>query len=361
MEIISQVPQPIEKPEESMGCLSEVGLFLSGAVLPLGSLAFYRKMSQRGVMKAMLFFLVFTSAITCLFTIGATIAVYSVSGEIQKAYADGTIPEITISKGTAEVKGREPVILLDGKSSQGEKILVAVDTTGVIKQIDRYQYTQGILITKTEMHFLNKGEYQKFPLQELNTYFEKDPLLINAETVTQAWNGMSAIIAVVVLISLWIWHFILRLMIIAMYALVVWGVVALLRPGTKFDPIIITGLYAIVPALYLARLFSRVEFTLPGMQTFFLFVFWTIGLVAALMEHPFFKTERPLRSWTALIGVPMLILFIVDSIKAIPAPYGAPLLWAAFILTFIALAGVRGFFRYQDGQQKPPPETIQTL
>jgi hypothetical protein len=359
MESISQVSQP-EQPQESAGCLSEVGWFFSGAVLPMGSLMFYRKAAQKSVGKAMLFFFVFTSVIACLLTVGAAIALSSASSEIRKAYESGQVPEIKISAGVAEVDGQQPLVLLDDTNSQGDRIFVALDTTGKIARIDESRYDQGLLLTRTDLHFLNKGDYQILPLSEINSAFNQDPLLINADTVTQAWGTFSAVIAVVALIFLWLWHFVFRLMIIAIYALVLWGIVSLARPGTGFSPVIISGLYAIVPAMYIAHLFSRSGFSFPGLQSFFLLIFWVIGLVASLMDHPMLKAERPLRGWTALIGAPMLLLFTVDLIKAIPAPYGAPALWAAFILTFIALAGARVFFRFQESQT-PPSSTIPTL
>jgi hypothetical protein len=211
------------------------------------------------------------------------------------------------------------------------------------------------LLTRTELHVLNQGKYQNVPLSEINKMVGQDPLIINADTVTKAWGTLSAILMLLALVGLWLWHFVFRLMVIAMYALVLWGIVALMRPKTGFGPIIISGLYAVVPAIYISHLFSRSGFTFPGLQSFFLFIFWIIGLVASLMDHPLLNAERPLRLWTAFIGVPMLILFIVDAIVAIPAPYGGIALWALTILTFIALAGVRAFFRYQDNQ---PPSAI---
>jgi hypothetical protein len=352
MEIMSQMPQS-QQPQENAGCLSEVGWFFSAAVLPMGSLTFYRKAARKSVGNAMLFFFVFTSIIACLITAGTTLALYSVSSEIQKAYESGKVPEITISNGVTEVNGQQPFVLVDREDSQGQPILIAVDTTGKLSEIDKSVYDQGFLLTRTDLHILNKGDYQIVPLSEINKAFEKDPLIINAETVTQAWATFSIVFAVIALIGLWLWHFVFRLMIIAMYALVLWGIVAMARPGTGFSPILISGLYAIVPAIYISHLFSRSGFTFPGVQSIFLFIFWTIGLIASLVDHPMLKAERPLREWTALIGAPMLIVFMVDSVKALPEPYGVAVLWVVFILTFITLAGARAFFRFQESQSPP--------
>lgn len=350
MESISQTPQLEENHKTNPGCLSEIGWFFSGAILPMGSVSFYLKATQKNVGSAILFFFFFTSMIACLLTVNFGISMFSVSSEIQKAYENGSIPEIVIANGAAEVDGQQPIILLDGTSEQGETIIVALDTTGKINTIDEARYDQGFLLTRTELHILNRGEYQKVPLSEINAAFEQDPLVIDADTVTQAWGILSVIIIVLALIFLGLWHFVFRLMIITMFALIIWGIASIIRPNTGFGPVIISGLYAIVPAIYISHLFSRANFTFPGLQTFFFIIFWAIGLIASLTNHPLLSAERPLRLWTALIGAPMLILFIVDLIKTIPAPYGVILLWLAAILTLITLAGVRLFFRYQDSQ-----------
>lgn len=352
MESISQIGQPEQsQTKPGSGCLSEIGWFFSGAVLPIGSLTFYRQATQRSVGKAILFFFVFTSVIACLLTTSVAIAMFSLMDEIQNAYTSGQVPEITISKGVTQVSGTQPLVLIDNENSQGQRIFAAIDTTGKITRIDQARYYQGFLLTRTELHVLNRGEYQKVPLSEVNNLFERDPLIINADSVRQAWGIISAISAVVVLIFLWLWHFMFRLMIILVYALIFWGIVSLFRPNVGFGVIITCGLYAIVPAIYISHLFSRSGFSLPGLQSLFLVGFWVIGLIASLLEHPLLKTERPMRTWTALLGVPMLILFIIDSIAAIPAPYGVIALWAITILTVIALVSVRLFFRYRDSRR----------
>ena len=83
-------------------------------------------------------------------------------------------------------------------------------------------------------------------------------------TVSQAWGLLSVVIVIVMFILLVLWHSIVRLMFIAMAALVVWGIVSLLKPNTGFGPVIITGLYAVIPAIYISHLFSRADLGLPG-------------------------------------------------------------------------------------------------
>jgi hypothetical protein len=351
-ENITPEAQPGKK-ANGAGCLGELGWFFSGAVLPMGSFTYYRKAAGKSVGSAILFFIILTLVISTLATISAGIAMFSVMNGIQKAYADGDVPEITITNGVAEVDGPQPFILFDETGASGERILVATDTSGEITEIDTRLYDQGFLLTRTDLHILNqqRNDYQVVPLTELHTLFEQDPIIINAQTVSQAWGIMAAVLVVVVFIFLVLWHTVLRLMIISMMALIAWGIVSLIRPKTGFGPIIITGLYAIVPAIYFSHLFSRSGLSFPGLQTFFLVIFWVIGLVVTFTDTKFFNEDRPLRLWTAFIGLPMLLLFIVDMFWEIPSPTGPIVLWVTTLLTMLVLIGLRLYFRFRD--QKP--------
>ena len=163
------------------------------------------------------------------------------------------------------------------------------------------------------------------------------------------------IIVVVAFVFIAIWFTVVRLMIIAMIALMLWGIATLIKPGTGFGPVIISGLYAIVPAIYLSHLLSRSGLSFPGLQTFFLLVFWSIGLLVSLLETKFLAADRPLRLWTAWIGLPLLIVYIVDMFWQFPAPYGVFVLWAVTLLTVLVLIALRGYFRYTDAKPVGQP------
>src|SRR4026209_967781 len=127
MFMMEENPIPESQPEKqsnASGCLGQVGWLLSGAVLPLGSFAYYRKAAQKSVGSAILLFVFFTLVISVLSTISFGVAIVSVIRGIQQAYADGDVPEITISHSVAEVDGAQPFILLDGEDANGQTILV---------------------------------------------------------------------------------------------------------------------------------------------------------------------------------------------------------------------------------------------
>ena len=345
--------QPDLPKEKRSGCLGELGWFASGSILPLFSLYFYRKASERKVGLALLFFLAFTLGVSILSTVGLGLSMAGVTQEIRQAFDDGAFPEITIADGVAQVDAPTPLILFD-EDTGSQITFVAIDTTGKIREIDRYQYSQGILLTRAELHVLNNARYEVLPLHELNRMFEKDPIIINAETVTNTWITFSIGFSIIAFIFIFLWEAIARLMILALYALVLWGIVSLIRPNTKFDVIIISALYAIIPAIYLTYLCSRIGLRFPGLQTLILLPFWIAAMVAALSEAHFFSEERPLRLWTALIGLPMLVLLCIDRLLELPSPYGPASLWGLTMLTALLLVGVRLFFRYKDRKMNEP-------
>lgn len=354
MEVTSASTQTKADPRAG-GLPQEIAWFLSGAVLPLASLSYYRAATRRPVAIALLFLLLFTSSIAVLSTLELAVSMTSVLADIRTAYEDGTLPAIIIENGIARVDAAEPVVLLD-EPQQGGRILVAIDTTGQIQEIDRGRFTQGFLLTRTELHMLNNGEYQAVPLRDLHTAFERDPIIINAETVSQAWAWITVTLVISALIFLIAWHFFVRLMFVAALGLLVWGLVSLMRPNAGFGPVIISGIYACVPAIYLSHVFGRSGASFPGLQTLLLIVFWGIGLAAGLGSDPFLSKERPARLWTALLGVPMLVVFILDLFLQFPEPAGAIALWTVTLLTIAVIAGLRLYFRFRGTLVNAPAE-----
>lgn len=347
--IISEIP--IEDNSNNIGCLGQIGLFLSGIILPIGSSSFYRKVAKKSVGSAILFFVFFTVVISFLVTIKIAISAFSVIESIETAFEDGDVPEITIQNGIAEVSGEQPFILINAPDASGQMMFVGIDTSGDITEINSYYY-QGFLLTRTELHMITpQNGYQVVPLADINTMFEKDPIVIDAESVSQLWATFSTIFVIVAFFFLVLWHVIVRLMVISMIALIIWGIVSLLKPNTGFGPVIITGLYAIVPAIYLSHLFSRSNISFLGLQTFFLLIFWIFGLLVNLVDIKFFTEEQPLRLWTALIGTPMLLLYVLDIFWQFESPYDNVALWGVSIFTGLGLIGLRLFLRFRN--QKP--------
>jgi len=343
-----ETSQPLPAVPPSGGLLQQIGLFLGGLVLPLGSLTFYRKVSQQRVAVALLFFLLFTTGISFLITLNVGKDLWPVQGEIQKAFDQGKFPEITIRNGLAQVKGDQTQVLIDQ-----DTMFVAIDMTGQYTGIDRTKYTQGFLLTQDTLVFLSQnGQYRSLPLSQFNEVFNQDPIVINAQTTVQFWQAFTLITVIVVFLALLVWSTLLRLMYVAMLALIIWAVISLFRPKAGFGPVIISGLYALVPAIYLTYLFDLAKLSFPGLQTLLLLPFWVIGLMASFSGADFFR-ERSLRLWRAVIGLPLLLLLMVDIF--VPYQYEAGIAWALAVLTFLALLGV-GLVTRGSGPAPAPVE-----
>lgn len=328
--------QSAAKPQSPVsGCLNELGWLGAGFVMPCASLMLYRRAARRRVIWAALFFLLFSLVLTTLTTINIGTAMFSARKDIQQVFDTGEMPEITIRDGVATTDAEQPLVLLDE-----ERTIIMIDTDSTYRQIDRSRYDRGILLTSHSLHLLdNNGRYQEMRLRDLNEAFG-NPIIINADSVNRFWIGFSAIATVLVFFALVVWNTLVRFMYVTMLALVIWGAISLFRRDTGFGLVLNTGLYAIVPAVYAHYLLGRLGVQFITLQTMLLLPVWAIALVAALAEpgSGFLRDERPLRSWRALIGMPMLLVFALDVVLAWPK--GKFVVWPVALLTFVVLLAV---------------------
>ncbi len=351
---MNELPIPQPQTPAGAGCLGEVGRFLSGFILPLGSFSFYRRAAQKSAGQAILFFFVFTMAASFFASIGMGITMQTVGRDIRQSYEDGTIPVITIRNGVAEVDAPQPLILADIQDPGTPRTIIIIDTTGRTRQIDSSQYDQGLLLKERELHLLNEnGEYQVLPLEELNTLFETDTIVINAETATRGWRLFSILFVIIAFVALFAWNSIVRLMFVSVVALVMWGIVSLFRPNTGFGPVLVSGIYSLVPAIYTSHLFSRTGLYVPCLQTLLFLSAWIIALFVTFSPMDFFARERPPRMWRAWLGVPFLLVLAVDLILTFE--YGEIVSWVLFVLTGIALA-FAGAIPLLKTEPASPPE-----
>jgi hypothetical protein len=346
MDLLASPETNSSSERKNPGGWGEIAWLFSGFIMPLGSFSFYRKAARRSVGMAILFFLIFTLSISTISSIATSEKLNSFGSEIRKPFQNGTMPEIVIRDGIAEVTGHQPAVILDDSSTPGQRTIIVVDTTGTYNEIDRSSYDQGLLLTRTELQILNNtGRYQTLPLSELNSTFNKNPIVINGETASNAWAVLSIIIVIVFFIALVVWNTIVRLMFLATSALILWGLISLIRPKTDYGPIIISGIYAIVPTVYIHFLFGRITLSFPFLQTLLLIPLWVIALFASLSTNDFFNKERPLRLWRSLLGIPMLLIFII--ILLIEFQYSGYISVGVAIVTAIVLAGIGIYFRVQ--------------
>jgi len=112
-----------------------------------------------------------------------------------------------------------------------------------------------------------------------------------------------------------------------------------------------TGLFAVVPATYANYLLDRARIDYFGMFTLLLLLGWAFSLVAAAGKRQsgdFLRGTRPLRAWRALLGIPMLVLFVLDYVYQ--WSYGALIVWIAAVVTYAVLFGLEFLTAQPDVQ-----------
>jgi hypothetical protein len=339
--------EQIVKNEEPQGCLTEIGWLGMGFVMPFASLTFYRQATRRRVFSAILFFVLFTVVASTLVSLNIGRVLLVSGSSIRDRYESGTLPVITIKDGVASVDPPSPFVLLDQNGQ-----VVIIDTTGQYKEIDRSRYYQGFLLAKTSLHVLSRGQYQVLPLSQLNTLFNKNPIVIDADTVSSFWLVVSIFIVLFIFFMLIIWNTVIRFMIITTIDVLLWGIASLLRPKTGFGSILIASLYALVPTVVLDYILGLVKINFIGLQTLLLLVFTVIVLIALLSKKESVSQPHTLRAWRSFIGIPFLIALAVSA--TFSWPKNPLFIWMVAILTI----GVLAVVGYITHPKQVKPDTL---
>lgn len=272
---------------EDGGFLSWLVFTVKGFIFPCFSPSFYKTASKKSLVGVIAFFFLFAFVITLVPTFQVVNAMFGVGTEIQGAYDRGDFPTIVIEDGIAQVDGQQPLIFEDNRT------IVAVDTTGKVNEIDTQSYSQGILLTRTEIHFVNEDGYQVLPLSDLNTEFG-NPIVLDKAQVLDLWQTVSIWIAVLAFVGILIWNSLVRLAYIALIGLVIWGVVSLIKKGVGFSPVLITGILVNVPVMYLKFLLKLVNISFFTLYTMLLVVAWSLALWIILKNNIVDEIENPM-------------------------------------------------------------------
>ena len=339
---------PTPSPESSAptGEPTMLGWIAAGFVLPCFSLDFYRRGVRRGSGLAIGFFMVFALAVTLVQTLRVGASLFTAGQDMQRAYVEGRVPTLIIQGGVASSDPARPFII-----SEEGGVFVAVDTTGAIRSIDRTRYAQGILLTRAAIHLLNQGEYQTVPIIQLQQMLQMDPIILDAPGVARLWQRLTLwvtgiVFGVMMLANLLIWF---------IFIAVVTGLVRLLvgllgwRGG--YGEAISVGLYAAVPAVYVAYLLGLLGFRFTGLQVLVQIVVMLIVFLSGAGEaaQPGLELRAPLHAWRALIGLPFLAALVLDA--ATPWPDRAIVMWALTLVTVLAIVIVS----FVPGQKPAPP------
>lgn len=207
--------------------------------------------------------------LTSITAIQVAFSLKDVGYEINGAYERGEFPNIFIENGIARTDGKEQFIFSSNRT------VVEIDTSGQTQGIDTSSYSEGILLTRDEIHLVNDDGYRVFPLTELNETFG-NPIVLDKANVLELWNNVKNVINLVVLFGGYIFNLFARFISIVLIGLLVWGIISIKHQGIGFNLILITGIYANVPASYLFLLLKSISLTFCGLRPVLLIVIWLI-------------------------------------------------------------------------------------
>ena len=261
--------------EENGDFLSWLIFIAKGFIFPCFSPSFYKAASKKKLISPVVFFLLFAIVLTVVGTFQVVDTMGVIGNEIQGAYERGEFPTITIKDGIAQVDGPQPLIF------EQDRTLAAIDTTGGMIEIDTRLYSQGILLTRTELHLVNEDGYQVFPLIDLHEGFG-NPIIIDKTQALTLWSTISLWINILAFVGILIWNSLIRFIYIVLLGLIIWGFVTIKRKGMGFNPILITGIYANVPVVYLNSILKLVNITFCCLYPMLLVLIWVLALWVVL-------------------------------------------------------------------------------
>ena len=255
--------------------LDKIIWLLKGFVFPIWSRPYYREAAGKSMGAALIFLLVFAFFQSIVSTFSVALNLSQFGREIESAYLNGEIPDITIENGRATASGSGRYMVDNGRQ------IIAVDTTGVTREIDTLRFSEGFLLTSDEIHMVNEDGYQVMPLSDLNKAFG-NPIVLDAASVTGFWGNLALIIAVIVLGGGLLFFSLGRFVYLTLLGLIVWGAVSISHKGFDFGKILITGIYANVPTSYLMFILRKVGISFFGLRGVILFVIWGIAIAYVL-------------------------------------------------------------------------------
>lgn len=282
---MTEAPEEIPAPEgeqsepQDSGIADELIWVGRGFFQPLYSLPFYKAAARKSLVDAVLFFVVFGTILTIAATINLSVGLGSAARDIEQAFASGEFPEIVIQNGLAQVRARQPLILLEEQGA-----VAIIDTSGFHQSIDTNRYAQGFLLTRNSFHLYSRGDYQVLQLADLNQAFG-DPIVINRETALEFWQSFTRIFSIAAFIGLGLWNIVLRFMLLTFLGVVVWGVLSALSVRSDYGPVLVVGIYALVPAVYVSFLLGQLGITFCGLQTGLHLLVWVVVANLVLKEE----------------------------------------------------------------------------
>jgi hypothetical protein len=268
--------------------MSFLTYLLRGFIFPCGSLNFYKAAIKKKVFWAIVFFIIFGLVFSTVQTATSMINMKEMGTFIIESLHNGDVPEMIIHNGVAEVYAEQPVWYED------EVRYIGADTTGQFTVEELLTYDEGVLLVRDTIYVWDDGKLKDLSLRDMNDVFG-DPLYFDEQHVTDFWQSFSRIMGFVIFFALWFWHAGIRLVYILVVALVLWGIISLSKNDVGFGLVLISGIFANVPVMYIKTVLKMMNVSFFLLYTLLLLTFWGIVLAKMLKKEPR-KTEPALVS-----------------------------------------------------------------
>jgi len=346
---------PASAPVKSGGnrFLEELLWLVMGLVLPAGSFTFYKKAAKRSAGWAVLFFVLFTSVLAIISSQAFNRQVDTAVQDIERELTKMVFPAITVRNGVATAKGPQPYTIY---GNDGE--IFAIDTTGEIQEIDRTRYRAGFLLTRDGIQVVdNRGRDQWISWADVQGMAGQDPLVIDKDAILGWVAILLGYIKAAALGGIWLWEVLGRMMILLVIALILWGIGALVRPGTGFGHVLAVGIYTYVPAVYLNFVLNQAGAEFPFKLSLGHILFWAVMLLFTLdvFGKGSLARERSLRPWRVLIGVPELFLMPLQAVQGWETtPAWSVIAWGVMEIALLVI-GIQGVLAQPPEPVEPPP------
>jgi hypothetical protein len=259
--------------------------FVSCFFLACGSVSFYKRATQRKLLWTITFFVFFGLLSSLLFTGFLFKDSSQTRQELVQGYDTGEIPTITIEHGIASAEGTQPWV------SEADESVFIVDTTNQLSASDLYEYEEYILLRRNEIQILSDGRYQSVDLELINDDIA-DPIVIGKNFMLNFWRISFLFAELLIFTALAFWFIVVRFMYIAGIALILWGIRQIKRKDIGYKSILIIGLLANVPTIYIKNALSPFGISFFTFYTLLLLLIWIIMMVKVFKKEENFEPDR---------------------------------------------------------------------
>lgn len=244
----------------------------------VSSFPFYKSASSRSLSQAMKFLLGLVLLLTVVLSIRLSFSAFYGINAISD-WMIQSLPEITVTQGQASSAVQQPFKI----EALDKQFIFILDTTGVTQEIPN-EYPSGILVMQKKVLF-KQDAFQKrvYDLSQVSG------LVVNKETIGKLEQVVKTWIIPLLLLGLFIYLFIARLIQVLFFTLMSLVINAAGGIGLSYKALFVIGIYALVPCSFLGLLVALIGLPVPWFAPVYLttyLAYLLIGILQCKKETP---------------------------------------------------------------------------